>query len=339
MDKMKKPLPPHLPPLFNSYAPDDLPAQRASWKALAIHTAYGEWPTPKNAPQKTYLGEHGLPLNGGLRVTSRLSFSCMKQVSFIIEEFTPASPKGRLPVVIYGDGCWNYLNDSIVTAILEKGVALIRFNRLELFADAVSQPEWQGLPAQFPNHPAGAVAAWAWGISRVVDAVCADQKYDASRIAVVGHSRGGKASLLAGAMDERIGFVSANQSGCLGAGCLRYCGENAETLADILRVFPYWFHPDLTSWIGREADCPFDQHLLKALVAPRYLLCTESEDDHWANPVGTRLTHEAALEAWRIQNTDPQRAHLHFRKGPHAHAMEDWRYFLNWFVESSARQT
>lgn len=336
---MKNPQSPQLPPLFGASALNaagDVPKQRASWKALAIQTAYGEWPLPKDAPSRTYLGEHDLPLNSGLRVTSRLAFSCMKQVSFIIDAFLPAKAKGRLPVVIYGDGCWNYLTGSILKAILETGVALIRFNRLELFADARTQPHWHGLSAQFPNHPAGAVAAWAWGISRVVDAVCADSKYDPSRIAVVGHSRGGKASLLAGALDERIGFVSANQSGCLGAGCLRRCGENAETLSDILRAFPYWFHPGLATWIGRETECPFDQHMLKALVAPRCLLCTESEDDHWANPFGARLTHEAALEAWRIQGADPQRAQLHLRKGPHAHSEEDWLCFLNWFVSRAA---
>lgn len=324
-----------LPPLFDKSASRSLSGQRAAWKQLVTQIAYGEWPSPENAPQKTYLGEHELRPLGGLRISSRLSFSCMKQVSFIIEEFLPAKTDTALPVIIYGDGCWNYLNDSILQEILGRGIAIIRFNRLELFADAPVQPEWHGFRAQLPNHPAGAVSAWAWGISRIVDVVCADSKYDSARIAVVGHSRGGKTSLLAGAMDERISFVSANQSGCLGAGCLRHYDSNSETLADIIRVFPYWFHPQLSSWVGREAECPFDQHILKALVAPRYLLCTESEDDLWANPNGTRITHEAALEAWRIQNADTARAHLHFRKGPHAHAKEDWLYFLNWLESKS----
>jgi uncharacterized Zn-binding protein involved in type VI secretion len=61
------------------------------------------------------------------------------------------------------------------------------------------------------------VAAWAWGVHRAVDYLVTDKKVNGKRIAIMGHSRNGKAALLAGATDERIALVIPHQSGCGGA--------------------------------------------------------------------------------------------------------------------------
>jgi len=144
---------------------------------------------------------------------------------------------------------------------------------------------------------------------------------------VTGHSRGGKTALLAGATEERIAVTAPNDSGCCGAGCTRSPDEGGERLADITRGFPHWFSPRLSGFVGKEFDLPFDQHALKAAVAPRALLSTEARDDTWASPRGTRLTHEAAREIYRALGIE-SRIGIRYRDGGHAHTLDDWRALL-----------
>lgn len=190
--------------------------------------------------------------------------------------------------------------------------------------------------------------SWAWGLSRAVDYLEQHPTIDAKKIAVVGHSRLGKTALIAGAFDDRIALVVANQAGCGGSGPSRHNNPKAETVARINRSFPHWFCGHFKDF-GKHTDkLPFDQHCLVSLCAPRPVLFTNAKEDAWANPAGQfemlkvatpvyKLLGVEGLKAGKLEDDAQQEGNLGYfiREGKHSMTVDDWKVYLKfadrWF--------
>lgn len=153
------------------------------------------------------------------------------------------------------------------------------------FVDGVHRGYFKNGQTRPDPHEWAAIAAWAWGLQRGVDYLIKDGDIDNTRIIVIGHSRLGKAALLAAAFDERIAMAIPSMSGCGGTAPSR--SSTGESVALINKTFPHWFNDTFKQFSQNVERLPFDQHALIALVAPRPLLLTNATEDTWCNPRGT----------------------------------------------------
>lgn len=234
------------------------------------------------------------------------------------------------------------------------GIAAIQNNELapdnaERFREGVIRLfEGDGSGPRTPDAWA-ALAAWAWGASRAMDYFETDPRVDATRVAVLGHSRGGKAALWAGAEDERFALVISNESGAGGAALSRR--RYGETVERITTSFPHWFAGRFSDFGGREDELPIDQHMLLALIAPRAAYVASADEDLWADPRGEFLSvaHASPVYAlWgnRLVTADDMppleqqavfgRLGYHVRRGTHNLTEYDWMRYLD-FAERQWR--
>lgn len=185
---------------------------------------------------------------------------------------------------------------------------------------------------------AGKIAMWAWAAQRVLDYAMTREELDSGCAVVCGHSRLGKAALLAAATDERFEFCYSNDSGCSGAAITR--DKRGERVKDIFTRFPYWFCDRYGKYMDREAEMPFDQHYLLAAIAPRHVLVGSASEDIWADPVSEFLGCAAAGPAFEGGFSCPNRLPeigetyfegnigYHLRKGLHYFSREDWQKLM-----------
>lgn len=319
-----------LPSLIPSDSSGD--SELSRWKErrreiveMLEHFQYGKMPP---APDEVSVGSRVVTVLESMQVQEErvtLSMSHHHKILLRMALYKPLT-EGPFPCLIREEHALGHLEE--VPAIVARGYAFVEFAREDLDPDL---PGVAGAAqSAFANYDWATLAVWAWGAMRVVDYLETRDDLMLDQLGIVGHSRGGKMALLAGALDERFSLVVANGSGAGGGGSYYFQPDGCETLEMITRPdrFAYWFHPRLRDFAGREKELPFDQHFLKALVAPRALLLTDARQDHWANPLGTFLTSLAAREVFGLYGL-PDRIGSHFRAGQHDLLKEDWSAILD----------
>lgn len=157
-------------------------------------------------------------------------------------------------------------------------------------------------PQDEPRQPDewGAVAAWAWGISRVLDYLLTNPAVNGTKVGLSGVSRLGKAVLWAAATDERFALAIPMLSGEGGSTISRRnYGESIADLVDPNR-FPYWFAPRYADFAFDVQNLPVDGHMLLSLLAPRPVLQITGSEDKWADPKGEFLASLAAKPVYEL---------------------------------------
>jgi hypothetical protein len=194
------------------------------------------------------------------------------------------------------------------------------------------------------SHSAGALTAWAWGVSRVIDGLeqlgSSVTGIDTTRLGVTGCSRNGKGAFVVGALDKRIALTIPQESGSGGAASWRIsdsekaAGKNIQTASQIVGE-NVWFSPRFNAHTSNTKSLPHDHHLLVGLIAPRGLYVPENDVD-WLGPVSTTGALRAgrqiykALGVQRNMGISVASAHTHcaFPSSQNSELTQYINYFL-----------
>jgi len=233
-----------------------------------------------------------------------------------------------------------------VDEIISRGYAAAAFNNADLDPDNFDNFK-NGIHGILdnsvrPDDAWGTLAAWAWGASRCMDYLISDKDIAKDKVAVVGHSRGGKTALWTGAEDQRFAMVVANESGAGGAAIARR--RFGETVARLNTSFPHWFCTNYKKYSDKEDALPVDTNELLALIAPRALYIDCASDDLWGDPKGCYLALYNSLPVFRLLGINSElpeavppldkqfisgKVAFHIRDGEHNLKLQDWNFFMD----------
>ena len=178
------------------------------------------------------------------------------------------------------------------------------------------------------NATAGALIAWSWAVSRVIDGLEAhpEANINPEKLAVTGCSRNGKGAIVAGAFDERIALTIPQESGSGGDACWRTSRDMlvnqdlaTQTANEIVQE-NVWFSTAFDPFAATNyslGTLPVDHHELAGLVAPRGLYSTENVGFLW---LGDSSNYECMSAANKIyQALGAADSQGFSQDGPHDH--------------------
>ena len=149
----------------------------------------------------------------------------------------------------------------------------------------------------------GTLAAWGWGASRALDYFATDKAVDAKQVGLEGHSRYGKATIVAMALDERFAIAYVSSSGAGGAKLHRR--KYGELVENVLAANEYhWMAGNYFKYGGHWDNLPVDSHELVALIAPRpvFISAGRGPDLNPDGTIATRTGDNGAVTAVNIND-------------------------------------
>ena len=172
----------------------------------------------------------------------------------------------------------------------------------------------------------------AWGASRAIDYLFTLPEVDQEKIALTGHSRNGKTSLMAAAFDERITACIPSSGGTGAEVPWRYTSHNfdIEDIALLTSARPSWLHPRLRFFIGNEHKLPVDQNSFMALIAPRGLMLSTALTEGASNLWGIEQAYYATQEVYDISGKQNNLA-IRARYGLHSVSARDMEDYIDFF--------
>ena len=219
-------------------------------------------------------------------------------------------------------------------------IAMITFN-----TNNVAPESGGGKFFNLYNGGQGTIIAWAWGVSRLIDALenDPDAGIDVKHMAVTGCSRLGKAALAIGAFDERIALTIPQESGSGGASLWRVGAQvNKQKGKQFVQGLNSagsegkWMISSFKNYDGKENTLPFDQHMLVAMVAPRPLLIIDNAGQEWLGEVPSNYCGQASKEVFDALGVTEN--YTYSQEGGHSHCalpngqFDEVKDFINKFL-------
>ncbi len=330
--------------------------RRAEILKLFEDNIYGQMPKKYSSIKYSVTKENAAAINGKAKLKEVLIevFNNNKSVKINLVLFVPNNAKKPVPAFLLINNRGKENTDPAQAAksefwpaemLIDSGYAIAAIHVADLAPDdkvTYVNGVLQLYPEQLTaDNGMKAIGAWAWGASRVMDYFEKDKDIDAKKVAIVGHSRGGKASLWAAAEDQRFALCVTNCSGNTGAALARR--QFGERINRINASFPHWFNNNYKKFNNNENLLPVDQHMLIALVAPRPLYATNASKDLWADPKGTYLSLKNAEKVYALygiksnlpsnppginQPIIQSQLGYHNREGEHNLTAYDWNNFI-----------
>lgn len=341
-----------LPPLLNMLdgspvaSADDWSLRRAEIEQLMCKYFIGSFPNETPKLLSAQILESSEQASGVKHQTVKLTFDTPNKASFEVRVWIP-SGDGPFPLLLTQP--LNY-QMGWATAAVARGYMVALYPGADSFSEAKTTfPGYNQVHTlfqqEYPQATWTEISTKAWIASRALDYLLDpehEQPVAPGQVAIIGHSRHGKQSLIAAAFDDRITSVVARSPGSPGSCPYRFTSRT--TCAEAPADFPgSWFLPSLRQYTGREHDLPIDAHGWLGLIAPRRCLIHTAHNDG-ADP--TFATEQAYLEGSKVYALlgKPENLRIDYRPGGHnpitdQHRQQNIDWFDLSFQRGQAKQT